>query len=101
MSCFETMTNYVAAVSLRCNFDNQSLLYLPPQSVLPLEWAPNIGDQPQYGYMNRASGDVQPKWLVPAETAGPDTTEDESISLALDKLEVLFRELQSEMQSAF
>lgn len=27
---FETMTNYGVADSLRCNFDNQSLLYLPP-----------------------------------------------------------------------
>ena len=41
--CFETMSAYVAAAGLRCNFDNQSLVYLPPASVLPLEWAPNIG----------------------------------------------------------
>ena len=69
--------------------------------MLPLEWAPNIGDQPQYGYMNRASGDLQPKWLVPAETAAPAGTQDESISLALDKLDALMRELQSEVQGAF
>ena len=56
--CFETMSNYVAAVSLRCNFDNQSLIYLPPQSVLPLEWAPNIGDKPEFAFMNRNTGDL-------------------------------------------
>eukprot|EP00435_Cladocopium_sp_Y103_P003865 s1119_g1.t1 len=44
---FETLTNYVAACSLRCNFDNQSLVDLPPASTLPLEWMPNIGPKPQ------------------------------------------------------
>jgi hypothetical protein len=39
--CLETMSNYVAAVSLRRNFDDQPLIYLPPQSVLPLEWMPH------------------------------------------------------------
>ena len=32
----ETVTNYGVAGSLRCNFDDQSLLYLPPRSVLKL-----------------------------------------------------------------
>ena len=58
VGCFETMSAYVAATGLRCNFDNQSLVHLTPASVLPLEWAPNIGDQPQYATMNRKAGDL-------------------------------------------
>jgi hypothetical protein len=72
--CFETMSNYVAACGLRCNFDNQSLLYLPPQSVLPLEWAPNIGSQLQYSSMNRTCGDLQPKWLIATDASSDATT---------------------------
>ena len=55
---FETLTNYVAAVSLRCNFDNQSLVYLPPASTLPLEWLPNIGAQSQMAWMAQTKGDL-------------------------------------------
>ena len=64
---FETLTNYVAACSLRCNFDNQSLIYLPPASTLPLEWMPNIGPKPQWASMARTEGDVNPKWLIPRD----------------------------------
>ena len=99
--CFETMSHYVAAAGLRCNFDSQSLIYLPPQSVLPLEWAPNIGSQPQYGYMNRSSGDLQPKLLVPTSGAASSSAADESTPLELDQLDVLLRELDSELQGAF
>ena len=62
---FETLTNYVAAVSLRCNFDNQSLVYLPPASTLPLEWLPNIGAQSQMAWMAQTKGDLEAKWFVP------------------------------------
>ena len=92
---FETMTAYVAAVSLRCNFDNQSLIYLPPASVLPLEWMPNIGDQQQFGSMNRATGDLQPKWLLPEDDAMDD------ISMDLDTMQKVMDELESELQGAF
>ena len=63
---FETLTNYVAAVSLRCNFDNQSLVYLPPASALPLEWLPNIGVQSQMAWMAQTKGDLEAKWFVPS-----------------------------------
>ena len=71
----ETTTNYGAANSLRCNFDCQSMLYLPPQSVLALNAVPNIGPQPQFQHMERKGdtsqgqvGDLEPKWLlVPLE----------------------------------
>lgn len=92
---FETMTAYVAAASLRCNFDNQSLIYLPPASVLPLEWMPNIGDQQQYASMNRDTGDLQPKWLLPEADSDMDTLMD------LDKMQHLVKELESELQGAF
>ena len=59
---FETLTNYVAALSLRCNFDNQSLVYLPPASTLPLEWLPNIGAQSQMAWMAQTK---EATWFVP------------------------------------
>ena len=55
----------MAAVSLRCNFDNQSLVYLPPASTLPLEWLPNIGAQSQMAWMAQTKGDLEAKWFVP------------------------------------
>ena len=96
--CFETMTNYVAASALRCNFDNQSLLYLPPQSVLPLEWMPNIGSQPQYASMNRTSGDLQPKWLIATDASSQAT---DAAAADLDSMEGLLQELDRELQGAF
>ena len=93
---FETLTNYVAAVSLRCNFDNQSLVYLPPASTLPLEWLPNIGDKPELAWMARKTGDLAPKWLVPLEK--PEPLE---VSAAATWLESLLQELEQETQGAF
>ena len=92
---FETMSAYVAACGLRCNFDNQSLLYLPPATVLPLEWMPNIGDQPKYASMNRTTGDLQPKWLL------PDAKAADEVAMDLDKMQQLMGELESELQGAF
>ena len=51
---FEVQTNYAAAASLRCNFDAQDLRRVLPQE----HWLdnddklPNLGDQPDWGYMN-------------------------------------------------
>ena len=99
---FETMTNYAAAGSLRCNFDNQSLLYLPPASVLEMSALPNIGPRPEYAHMERKEGDLDPKWILPveddiADVAAPpvDATED------VAKCEALLKELQKECLSAF
>ena len=72
---FETMTNYAAAASLRCNFDNQSLLYLPPGSVLKLLHSPNIGRKPEYAHMERKEGDMNPKWLLPVPHSSVETDE--------------------------
>ena len=72
---FETMTNYGAAGSLRCNFDNQSLLYLPPRSVLKLLHSPNIGCKPEYAHMERTEGDMDPKWLLPVAGGSVETDE--------------------------
>jgi hypothetical protein len=96
--CFETMSNYVAACGLRCNFDNQSLLYLPPRSVLPLEWAPNIGSQPQFASMNRTCGDLEPKWLIATDASTDETT---AAVTDLDSLAELLKELERELQGAF
>ena len=96
--CFETMSNYVAACGLRCNFDNQSLLYLPPRSVLSLEWTPNIGSQPQFASMNRTSGDLMPKWLI-ATDASSDATD--ATATDLDSLAELLKELERELHGAF
>ena len=67
----ETTTNYAAANSLRCNFDCQSMLYLPPQSVLALDVVPNVGPRPEYQRMERQGDtsqnqvdDLDPKWLL-------------------------------------
>ena len=97
--CFETMSAYVAAAGLRCNFDNQSLVYLPPASVLPLEWAPNIGDQPQYASMNRKAGDLEPKWLMPVEESATGAAD--AVAIDLDKMQELIQELERELQGAF
>ena len=108
---FETLTNYVAACSLRCNFDNQSLIYLPPASTLPLEWMPNIGPKPQWASMARTEGDVNPKWLIPRDhehTALPVMAGSDLPSAAEKKegvkdatwLEELMQELERETQGA-
>ena len=96
--CFETMSNYVAACGLRCNFDNQSLVYLPPQSVLPLEWAPNIGSQPQYASMNRTTGDLQPKWFIAADASSNAA---DAAATDLDSMTALLQELERELHGAF
>ena len=93
---FETLTNYVAAVSLRCNFDNQSLVYLPPASTLPLEWLPNIGAKPELAWMARKTGDLEPKWLV-----APQKPEPLEVSADSTWLESLLQELEQETQGAF
>ena len=93
---FETLTNYVAAVSLRCNFDNQSLVYLPPASTLPLEWLPNIGAKPELAWMARKTGDLEPKWLV-----APQKPEPMEVSADSTWLESLLQELEQETQGAF
>ena len=72
---FETMANYGDAGSLRCNFDNQSLLYLPPGSVLKLLHSPNIGRMPEYAHMERTEGDMNAKWLVPVADGNVETDE--------------------------
>ena len=71
---FETMTNYAVADSLRCNFDNQSLLYLPPGSVLKLVALPNLGPKPEYALMERKEGDLDPKWLLALDDERVDTS---------------------------
>ena len=99
---FETMTNYAAAASLRCNFDNQTLLYLPPGSVLKLVHTPNIGRQPQYAHMERKEGDMEPKWLLPVVDGSIET--DEVDTLPRDSIETckaLLKELEAECVSAF
>ena len=102
---FETVTNYIVAAALRCNFDNQSLVYLPPASVLPLEWLPNIGPKPDYASMARHTGDLEAKWFVPDNTeadavidadAPSDTTASD-----LTALEALLKELEQELKGAF
>jgi hypothetical protein len=93
---FETLTNYVAATGLRCNFDNQSLVYLPPASTLPLEWLPNIGPKPEMTWMARKEGDLSPKWFVPAEQS--ETAES---TLDATCLENARQELERETQGAF
>ena len=72
---FETMTNYAAADSLRCNFDSQSLLYVPPGSVLRLLHCPNTGPKPEYAHMERKEGDMNPKWLLPVPDESVETDE--------------------------
>ena len=87
---------FVAAVSLRCNFDNQSLVYLPPASTLPLEWLPNIGAKPELAWMARKTGDLEPKWLV-----APQKPEPLEVSADSTWLESLLQELEQETQGAF
>ena len=108
---FETMPNYGAAGSLRCNFDNQSLLYLPPGSVLKLLHSPNIGRKPEYAHMERKEGDMDPKWLLPvADTrlllpvAEGSVETDEVDTRPADDIETcqaVLKELESECLSAF
>ena len=93
---FETLTNYVAATSLRCNFDNQSLVYLPPASTLPLEWMPNIGSKPDMAWMARSEGDLNPKWFVPEKQP-----EQSDSSTDVTCMENLLQELERETQGAF
>ena len=96
------MTNYAATCSLRCNFDNQSLLYLPPGSVLELLHSPNIGRKPEYAHMERKEGDMNPKWLLPVSDGSVET--DEVDTRPADDIETcaaLLRELESECLSAF
>ena len=93
---FETVTNYVAAVSLRCNFDNQSLVYLPPASTLPLEWLPNIRAKPELAWMARKTGDLEPKSLV-----APQKPEPLEVSADSTWLESLLQEFEQETQGAF
>lgn len=92
---FETMTNYIVAASLRCNFDNQSLLYLPPRSVLPLAQLPNIGPMPEFAWMSRTEGDLEPKWLLDERLPHTETEE------GLGNCEELMQELEAECRSAF
>ena len=99
---YETMTNYSVANSLRCNFDNQSLLYLPPRSVLKLFLTPNIGPKPEYAHMERKEGDLEPKWLLhltedPVDTSMADTDTNEH----LVDCEELLKEIELETTSAF
>ena len=99
---FETMTNYGAAGSLRCNFDNQSLLYLPPGSVLKLLHSPNIGRKPEYAHMERKEGDMNPKWLLPVADGSVETDEvDTRPADDIETCEALLKELESECLSAF
>ena len=94
---FETMTNYGAACSLRCNFDNQSLLYLPPGSVLKLLHSPNIGRKPEYAHMERKEGDMNPKWLLPVADGSVETDEvDTRPADDIETCEALLKELESE-----
>ena len=58
---FDTITNYTVADSLRCNYDNQSLLHLPPGSVLKLMALPNINPKPEYSHMERKDCDLDPR----------------------------------------
>ena len=102
---FETMTNYSVAAVLRCNFDNQSMLYLPTGDVLSLQNTPNIGPQPAFQSMNRDTGDLQPKWFVPPEptdepepsSASEDDDSDSDLQTLCDELE---REVRSSYQDA-
>ncbi len=103
----ETMTNHAIACSLRCNFDDQSLLYLPPRSVLKLRRMPNIGPKPEYAHMERKEGDLQPKWLLDVAGSPADSllasrgSDDAQVSEDIDACEVLLEELKSEFHSAF
>ena len=105
----ETMTNYGAANSLRCNFDCQSMLYLPPHSVLALDEVPNIGQQPQYQHMERNTGDLHPKWLLtplgkegsqllPSSKKPTDGDNDKEI---LRMCENVYKEIEAECLQAF
>ena len=117
---FETLTNYVAAVSLRCNFNNQSLVYLPLASTLPLEWLPNIGTESQMAWMAQTKGDLEPKWFVPSvqseqldvhrtqpvltgavRTQAAETDVQRDSSADVTSLENLLREVEQETQGAF
>ena len=99
---FETMTNYGAAGSLRCNFDNQSLLYLLPGSVSKLLHSPNIGRKPEYAHMERKEGDMNPKWLLPVADGSVETDEvDTRPADDIETCEALLKELESECLSAF
>ena len=99
MPC-ETMTNYPVAASLRCNFDNQSLVYLPPASIVPLLATPNIGRQPQYAHMERSEGDLEPKWLVPLPDDLDEAMVADGIPESVD-YDALIKELESVCLSAF
>ena len=96
------MTNYGAAGSLRCNFDNQSLLYLPPGSVLKLLHSPNIGRKPEYAHMERKEGDMNPKRLLPVADGSVETDEvDTRPADDIETCKALLKELESECLSAF
>ena len=96
------MTNYAAACSLRCNFDHQSLLYLPPGSVLKLFQSPNIGPKPEYTHMERKEGDIKAKWLLPLSDVSVETNEvDTHPADDIQTCQRLLEELQSECLSAF
>ena len=95
---FETMTNYAVACSLRCNYDNQSLLYLPPGSVLKLPLVPNIGPRPEYAHMERTEDDLSPKWLLDIEEEPLEDGQDDEL---VGYCERLWGELESECSSAF
>ena len=94
---FETMTNYCVAGSLGCNFDHQSLLYLPPQSVLKLAALPNIGPKPEFAHMARTEGDLVPKWILDLNREA----DAESLTDDIESCEELVQELDSECLSAF
>ena len=94
---FETMTNYGVAGSPRCNFDNQSLLYLPPGSVLKLLHSPNIGRKPEYAHMEREEGDMNPKLLLPVADGSVETDEvGTHPAYDTETCEALLKELESE-----
>ena len=94
---FETMTNYAAADNLRCNFDSQSLLYLPPGSVLKLLHSPNTGPKPEYAHMERKEGDMNPKWLLLVPDASVETNDVDTIPAEdLHASEVLLKVLATE-----
>ncbi len=99
---FDTMTNYGAAGSLRRNFDNQSLLYVPPGSVWKLLHSPNIGCKPEYAHMERKEGDMNPKWLLSAADGSVGTDEvDAHPSDDIETCDALLTKLESECLSAF
>ena len=86
----ETMTNYAVAGSLRCNFDNQSMLYLPPGSVLKLRELPNIDLKPEYAYME-PTDDVTPKWLLKFDSTSSASEQTDTIDIDISASEALLK----------